>query len=207
MGDRVTTTELAGKLNLSKGRISQMVSKGQLAGCYDGDGRARRFDLSKVAEKLSGRLDPGQLMGNGSQTKRALRDIAAGRDEPEPKRPAESSQLTRQDPDRYELARTQKVEEEARRLRRQNAEDAGRFVLASSVEAQVRRQMAKEVAQFETMLRDGARRVADELGVDYLQVRRCLLDVWRAHRGQRSDGLAEEAAAAAMSDDERDADF
>ena len=54
----LNTTELAARLAVSKARVSQYVSEGKLDGCYVGEGRARRFDLDKVATALGRRLHP-----------------------------------------------------------------------------------------------------------------------------------------------------
>ncbi|PKP67930.1 MAG: hypothetical protein CVT83_07585, partial [Alphaproteobacteria bacterium HGW-Alphaproteobacteria-5] len=158
-------------MGLSRARISQYVSEGKLDGCYSGEGRARRFDPGAVAKALGRRLDVAQMLGNGAETKRALATLQErGQDTPAPapkSRQIDGGELVEKDPDRYELARTQKTEEEARKLRRLNAEAEGTFLLASEVERQIARQMAQEIAEFETVLRDGARRVADKLGVDF----------------------------------------
>ncbi|SDE90481.1 hypothetical protein [Limimaricola pyoseonensis] len=200
-------TELATRLSVSKGRVSQYVAEGKLDGCYQGEGRARRFDLGKCAEALGRRLDHGQLMGNGAGTRRALGSIEsdAGKVGQEAG-PSEARQLRDNDPDRYELARTLKAEEEARRLRRQNLEAEGTFVLAAEARRQAARQIGQEIAEIETMLRDGARRVADVTGTDYKQVRQLLMETWRAHRGSRSDALARQARVAPLSGVESEAD-
>lgn len=210
----LTATELAKCLKLSKGRISQLAGSGQLDGCFHGEGRARRFDLVKVAKALGQNLDPGQMMGNGAPTRAALKNIEAGEPgsgadaEGNAKSPAGASTLSRKDPDRYELARIQKAEEEARKLRRGNEEAEGSYVLASQVASEVSRQISREIAGFEsTVIRDGARRVADELGVDFKTVRAIMTEIWRDHRKRQSGEKFEEAQAATMSSDERDADI
>lgn len=205
----LTTTQLAEQLGVSKGRVSQYVKAGQLDGCFEGDGRARRFDLGKAAKALGRNLDAGQMMGNGAATKRTVKALSRGDDVPAP-RPADqrpSDLLDPQDPDRYEMARTAKAEEEARRLRRQNAEAEGQFVLASEAARQTKRIIAQEIAQFETMLRDAARKVADELGVDYRETRQILIATWRQHRGQRSEALSQQAEQAEPTDEETAEDF
>lgn len=202
----LTTTQLAAQLGLSKGRISQYVSSGRLDGCYRGDGRARRFDLDKVSAALRGDLDPGQMMGNGAKTKAALKEIGAGS-----KAPAQSQrrdgELSPKDPDRYELARIQKVEEEARRLRRLNAEADGLYVLASEVESDVAKQIGREIAEFENVLKESARIVADTLGVDFKSVRKILIDEFRAHRKNRSAVLSEAVDDREFTDAEKEADI
>jgi excisionase family DNA binding protein len=202
----VTTTELAEQMGVTKGRVSQWVAAGKLDGCYKGEGRNRRFDLKAAAEALGRRLDSGQMMGNGAQTRQALRAFSAPEREPAAPPPA-GDLLNGADPQRYELARTQKVEEEARRLRRDNQLAEGSLLLATEAARQVRQQIAGEIAQVETMLRAAARRMADEMGVDYREVRAVLTDEWRRHRGDRSEALANAAAVAEPTEAERDADF
>lgn len=202
----LTTTALAKELGVSKGRISQLVSEGKLSGCFRGDGRARRFDLAACAAALNRKLDPGQMMGNGAETRRRLRDLSEQGGESDPQSD-DSRPLKSNDPDRYEMARTLKAEEEARKLRRQNAEAEGEFVLASAAQQQAARMLALEIAQVEVMLRDAARAVADELGVDYLVVRAKLMDQWRAHRGDRAAVLTDRAVQADMSATESEANF
>lgn len=213
----LNTTELAATLGLSKGRISQLVAAGKLDGCYRGDGRARRFDLEKAAAALGHRLDPGQMMGNGAATKRRVKEIASGAPEKAPAKPKARKKspaadtptderdgpLPETDPDRYKLARIDKAEQEARKLRRQNAEAAGQYVLASEVHPQTRRVIAREIAGFESVLREAARQIADELGVDMKSVRQILIGRWRAHREERGDVLSGEAETARLSDAER----
>jgi hypothetical protein len=207
----LSTTDLAKMLQVSTGRVSQYVSEGKLEGCYTGAGRQRRFDLSKCADALGRRLDQGQMLGNGSKTKAAIHTVRSGGDGDEypaaaPKQRADAP-LRPNDPDLYELARTQKVTEEARRARRQNELDEGSFVLASEAARQTARIVAQEIAAFETMLRESARKIADTQGVDYKIVRKILLDTWRSHRTVRSEALAEDAGAAPMTDAEKASDF
>ncbi|WP_190305658.1 hypothetical protein [Roseicitreum antarcticum] len=59
--------------------------------------------------------------------------------------------------------------------------------------------LAQEIAQFETVLRDGARAVADRFGVDYREARALLMDLWRTHRVIRTDRLTEQVASVDMS--------
>lgn len=205
----LTTTALAKELGLSKGRISQLVADGKLDGCYSGDGRARRFDLKACAAQLNRKLDAGQMLGNGASTKRRLADIETGDEEDQAPAPRTRSgeELSPRDPDRYELARIQKVEEEARKLRRANAEAEGTVVLSAAVHRQVTRQIGQEIAEFETVLREAARRIADRLGVDYRTARQIMVETWREHRGARQVVLEDCAASAAKSDEEIEADI
>lgn len=205
----LNATELAQKLGLSKPRISQYVSQGKLDGCFTGEGRSRRFDPAKVARALGRNLDIGQMTGNGLSTRKALRDMAGEEGATPPAEPQASRQrdgaLHPNDPDRLELATITIKEEEARRRRRENAAAEGLWVLAEEVERHTARAIAQEVAQFEAALRDGARAVADELGVDFRAARKLLVDQWRAHRARRAAQLAQQAGEAPMSEAEAEA--
>lgn len=196
----LNATQLAEKLGVSKARVSQYVSQGMLAGCYEGDGRNRRFDLSRVQSALHRNLDPAQMMGNGAQTRRTIKALA----QPEisapaiPPAPQTDTYLSPTDLDRYELARIQSAEEDARRKRRDNQRDEGLWVMAEEAKRQTAKAMSQEVAQFEVLLRDAARAVADQFALDYREVRKVLMDQWREYRGRRSDHLATQADASAM---------
>ena len=205
---QLNTTELAKHLGVTKGRISQLVANGQLEGCYSGDGRQRRFNLKDCAVKLNRKLDPGQMLGNGASTRQRLKEIS--KQEPvanKTSNAANDDDLPKADPDRYELARTQKAEEEARRLRRLNLEAEGTFVLAANVQHETMRILAQELAQIETMLREAARSIADKYNLDFLEVKKNLSDQWREYRSKRSNFLADQAEIATMTKEETAQDF
>ncbi|SMO98971.1 hypothetical protein SAMN06265173_14817 [Thalassovita litoralis] len=205
----LTATQLAEELGLTKGRVSQLVAAGRLDGCFSGDGRGRRFDLQACVSLLGRNLDAGQMLGNGASTKRRLSELQSGAGDTEPAEfvPRSGTELHPKDSDRYELARIQKVEEEARRLRRANAEAEGTVVLASAVRRQVTQQIGQEIAEFETVMREAARQMADRFGVDYRAARQVLVEAWRAHRGTRQAKLSERASTTEMSDAEQEANF
>ena len=202
----LSSSELAKTLGVSPGRVSQYVAAGSLEGCFSGSGRARRFDLDKVAVALGKKLDAGQMMGNGAQTRAVLKVLVAGGPvqelAPLKKVGSGATELDPKDDDRYEMARTQKAEEDVRRLRRINAEAEGRYVLASEVTQTVARLIGQEIAEVETVLRDGARKVADQLGVDFKLVRQILTTAWRDHRGTRVTQLDMQAAQSILTETE-----
>ncbi|MFV0303569.1 MAG: hypothetical protein ACK5IP_22330 [Paracoccus sp. (in: a-proteobacteria)] len=201
----LNTTELADRLSVSKPRVSQWVSEGKLDGCYSGDGRNRRFDLDKVCSALGRSLHPGQMMGNGAATRSALKEAAATGETPSARKMIPDTGLPLNDPDRYELARIQKVEEEARRLRRQNMAEEGAWVLASEVQRQTARILSQEISQVENLLRDTARALADEFGLDFRSVRKVMMDQWRRYRQLRSDSLGARENATGLTDQENEA--
>ena len=63
------------------------------------------------------------------------------------------------------------------------------MVLAAEVHRQTSKRIGREVAEFESMLRTAARRIADEMGVDFKKVRQLLLAEWRAHRSKRASDI------------------
>lgn len=196
----ITASELAKTLGISRQRVHQYVQAGKLDGCFSGDGTLRRFDLAKSAEALGKRLDPGQLMGNGAATKAVLNQIQT-KDSPPAKPLTEtrlnseqgSAPMTGPDPDSYESWRTEKAKEEARRLRRQNAEAEGHYVLASAAAQATARLVAHEISKFQMALDCGSRIAADKLGVDYRVLRIIMRDAVRDHRTERSAALEIEA--------------
>lgn len=212
-------SELAGALGLSKGRISQLVAGGDLEGCYRGVGRDRVFDLEACARALKKNLDPGQMLGNGADTKRRLNELtrasAPGFELPlfpptrssAPAAQAEGGELGANDPDRYELARTATAEQNLRTLLLKNGREEGLYVLSSEVTREVARAIAQEVREVETFIGDAARALADRLGVDFKEARQILREGWRAHRGNRAAVLTEQADAAEMTAAEIEADI
>ncbi len=208
----VSSSELAQRLNLSKGRISQYVSEGKLDGCFSGDGRARRFDPDLVAKALSRGLDKGQMLGNGLTTRRAIRSMQA-EDGAEPALPEQKptakrdGRLDDDDVDQMELVKIATANENLRRLRRDNELSDGNYVLASEVERAVARVVAQEVANFETVLREGARAIADQLGVDFKAARKILIDMNREHRKGRTRALEDQAEGAIHTEAEKAADI
>jgi hypothetical protein len=221
----MTASELARVLNVSRARVGQYVTEGKLNGCFLGEGRARRFDPDKVAAALGRGLHPGQMLGNGAQTRKAIADLATPA--PTTYRPAritpapsigdggEAGQPEGRGDGRgddseaakYETARTAKAEEEVRKLRRQNAEAEGQYVLASEVERAIARLVAQEVAEFEAFLRTAARVEADTLGLDAKVVRSILMQTWRDHRSSRSTALDVQASQADPTDEEKAGDI
>lgn len=207
----MNATQLAQHLGVSKARVSQYVAEGLLAGCYEGEGRNRRFDPDRCRAALRKGLDPGQMLGNGAKTLQTLKasplwsEMRPAHSAP-PKPQVVDGALSPDDLDRYELAKIEIAEQDARRKRRDNLRDEECWILATEVSRQVAKIVGQEVAEFEMVLRDGARAVADQLGVDFKAVRKILIDQWREHRGQRADVLDAHAGEAVMSDEEKEAD-
>lgn len=195
--------ELARHLSLSKGRISQLVGEGRLNGCFSGDGMHRRFDLQKVAEALQVKLDPGQMLGNGADTKKAIRAVLQG--DAAPVQPSlggkpKGEVLQPDDPDQYKMLREAHAAEDLRTKRRNNARDEGLWILAGEVDRNVSRVMAQNLAETEAFVKEVAALVASKMGIDQRQVRQIILDGWREFRTNRAKDLAAAADDADLSD-------
>lgn len=181
----VRASELAELLGVTRARVSQWVAEGRLDGCYFGTGRLRRFDAEQCARALGKALDPGQMLGNGAKTKTALRKLV---DElPARKRFQFATELEQDEGEqaRYEVARTQKAEEEARRLRRQNLEAEGQYVLAVEVQRTRDVMINEERRQLRSVIAEGARQVAEKLGADREKTETILLSAWQTSLGGR----------------------
>lgn len=186
----VTGSELARKLGVTRGRVSQWVAEGKLDGCFKGAGHQRRFDPEAAAAALNRSLDQGQQLGNGAASRAARAALAQGEAKPT------DGLLPIGDEHDYQLHRAAKVREEVRRLARQNALEEGTAVLAAEAARETARALQQEIASVDAWVNDAARRLADELGIDYLQARATLRASWRDHREARAAALRTQAASA-----------
>ena len=197
---QVSASELAAHLDVSKGRVSQWVKEGKLRNTYTGDGKARRFDLDAVRIALGRTLDTAQALGNGRGTLEAIGALpeSTGDDEA----PADDD-LKR----RYDLARTMRLEEQARAARWDNDQRSGTLVLASEVESATLALIGQEIAQVEAFIRRAARALGDQMGLDAKAAQAVMLTIWREYRGDRAAQAALSAGAAKHTADEKAADF
>lgn len=197
----ITTTQLADKMNLSKGRISQLVKQGVFDGCFKGEGRARRFDLAKCLNAYGDKTDIRQGTGNAGKTRAAVEGLQTGmdlegldpRDLPGDQRPTSDSASRR-----LNEARAQKAELEVQKLVRIEREEEGAWVRADEVAQVSKRLMSQELAKFEALLKDMARLVADKNALNFKEVRADMMKVFRDARTARAETLREVAEEAAI---------
>ena len=194
MAFTLNTTTIAERLGYHKSRISQLVANGTLDGCFEGDGRRRRFDLELVTKRLNGEIHPGQAMGNGSEQAARRRDLLDGVPiAPEVEAKSDGS-LPRDDQDRYRLAKLAISEEDLKKRRRENALADGTAVYRREVERNVGKMIGAEVVAFENTLRGMARMIADQFDLDFKSVNSVCKQIARDYRIERSKKLGAIAA-------------
>ena len=199
MTEAVTATELAERMGVDRSRISHLLREGKLEGTYSGEGRERRFDVARVASALNMRLSLGQQTGNGARAAAARAAIADSDRAGGPPDPDQQRRLADHHARAAAIiakAKADRAELEVADLRRRQAAQEGRWVLASEVQREVRAAIGSEIAEFEAALRMAARRIADQTGSDFREVKRILAECWREHRARRAEMLQDEAEAA-----------
>lgn len=207
----ITATQLADEMGLTKGRISQLVKNGVFDGCFQGDGRKRRYDLGACIEAYRGGTDVRQSSGNSAKTHAKLDALSVGgtkqraKQADKSKHPEESTSASANK--RLNEARAQQAEIRARREARQELEAEGLYVLASEVARVTEKLLSNELSQTESLLKDMARLVADKNGLPFKEVRRDMLDLWREHRNGRSDDLSGHAEGAELTEKEIEEDM
>lgn len=189
----VTATELARAIGVTPGRVSQLVKSGRLNGCFEGDGKRRRFDAARVAERLHAVLHAGQQTGEGmaaTSAREAL--LLAARPAPVQ---AEPPQI-KSDAARLTRARADEAEYRASQARRQMQLDEGRYLLAAEVARATTAATRQLLDDIERWLLDQTRARARAAGADPSQAVAEVRAAWRDWRARRSGQCAAAAAAA-----------
>lgn len=185
MLNTVTKGEFAKLVNLSPGRVSQMISEGKLKDCLVGEGREARIDAGKAIEKLKLRRDPGQALGNGA--KATLAPPAAAPSAP----PTESDDISL----KLQRAKLQEAEFRNRKLREEERAREGYYVRAEDVQAETAKLATRLLQLFEGGLTDVATEISSAFKVPQRDVLHLLKKRFRDVRTNVSAELAAEAAA------------
>lgn len=189
MLNTVTKAEFARLVNLSPGRVSQMISEGKISDCLVGTGRDARIDADKAIEKLKLRRDPGQALGNGAKAK--LQAAApAPEAKPEPPAVAESDEISL----KLQRAKLEEAEFRTRKLREEERARAGLYVLAEDVKAETAKLATRLLQLFESGLSDVATDIAAAFKVPQRDVLHLLKKKFRDVRTNVSAEIAQEAA-------------
>lgn len=179
-------------VNLSPGRVSQMISEGKISDCLVGEGRNQRIDADKAIEKLKLRRDPGQAMGNGAKAQLAVPPSAPA--ELIPAAPAAVPSRSDDLSFKLQQAKLEEAEFRNRKLREEERARAGIYVLAEDVKAETARLASRMLQLFESGLMDVATEIASTFKVPQRDVLHLLKTKIRDVRTNVSAELAAEAA-------------
>lgn len=196
MLNTVTKGEFAKLVNLSPGRVSQMISEGKLTDCLVGEGRDARIDAPKAIEKLKLRRDPGQALGNGAKATLVAPATQAFAAAPQ----SESDDISL----KLQRAKLQEAEFRNRKLREEERAREGFYVRAEDVQAETAKLATRLLQLFEGGLTDVATEISSAFKVPQRDVLHLLKKRFRDVRTNVSAELAEEAAALPGTIDEPD---
>ncbi len=199
MLNTVTKGEFARMVNLSPGRVSQMISEGKISDCLVGEGRLQRIDADKAIEKLKLRRDPGQALGNGAKAQLHPAPPAAAY--PVPSAPmGESDEISL----RLQRAKLEEAEFRTRKLREEERARAGLYVLAEDVKAETAKLATRLLQLFEGGLADVATDIASTFKLPQRDVLHLLKKKFRDVRTNVSAEIAQEAASLPLTVEEPD---
>lgn len=150
--------DFAAHIGVSPGRVSQMIAAGIIGpDALKGKGRGARV-IAEIAKRQVGeRRHPGQAMGNG-----LLTDIGLGEEEQiAPAAPAETPNLTKDDPAKQILV--ERLEQERRKNRMATIDDAkqlGLLVPVDDMQRAIGKALSDQLAIFTGMAPDIANAIA-----------------------------------------------
>ncbi|MFN3250074.1 hypothetical protein [Roseibium album] len=185
-------------INVSPGRVSQYISEGKLSGpALEGQGRSAKIRVAEAQAQLKQKLDIGQLMGNGLDTRL---DGAAQATQTAQAAPVSATPALPSDPDYVPTIEDQLKQEkllQAKIASRKAFEDEnarrGRFTETELVQAEMVRLASKLLQTFEGALPDLANAVAAQSKVPSRDVLHVLRKEFRNVRKRAAKVAAEEA--------------
>lgn len=187
--ETLSKSEFSRHCGVSPARVSQWIKEGKIDGdALVGEGRSARINVLLAEQQLTERLDPNQKLGiNG------LRSGALTSDQPaaEESNPAPAVTAT----DRIAEEKRRQAEMTTRRMAREDALAAGRYVRAADHKAAVGEALQRLMQTIEGGLTDMAMAVAADCGVDRRQVDRSLRKAFRDVRARASASFRDEADA------------
>lgn len=189
MLNTVTKGDFARLVNLSPGRVSQLISEGKISDCLVGEGRNQRIDAGKAIEKLKLRRDPGQALGNGAKTTLQPASPAVVL-QPETPAVTEADDISL----KLQRAKLEEAEFRNRKLREEERARAGIYVLAEDVKAETAQLASRLLQLFENGLMDLATELASTFKLPQRDVLHLLKTKIRDVRTNVSAEIAAEAA-------------
>ncbi len=174
-----TKAEFAAMINVTRGRVSQMLASRQIDGdALIGEGRNARINVAVALAQLDARLDIGQRLGaNG----KANLGGAASLD------PTDSA---------IKAERLRQLQHVNAKAEAEAGERSGKYVLAASARQDLGAMAARMVAAFEGCLPSFADAIAAGTSMPQRDALHMLRQVWRDARARLAGVAAEEAAAA-----------
>lgn len=187
MFSTVSKAEFARMVNLSAGRVSQMISEGKLSDCLDGEGRNARIHVEKAIEKLKLRRDPAQALGNGAKANLVT---PAAVPAPAAAPPTESDDISL----KLQRAKLAEAEFRNRKLREEEKAREGIYVKAEDVQAETAKLATSLLQLFEGGLTEVATEISGAFKVPQRDVLHLLKKRFRDVRTNVSAQIAAEAA-------------
>lgn len=179
MSETASKSEFARLINLSPGRVTQMVREGKLNDCLVGQGPKARIIVDKAIEKLKLRRDVGQALGNGSKAKLAGTE------------PSEVDDIEL----KIKRAKLEEAEVRNRRLREDELVRRGVLVRADDVSAETIRTVSTIVSSFESEMAAVAHEMAARFKVPERDLAHMLRKQMRSVRSAVAQKLRVEAEA------------
>ncbi len=180
-GDVVSKARFAELAGVGKSAVSNWIADGKLSGdALVGAGRGAMINVTVARQQLGRTLDPSQRLAQAT---------VAGR------RGTEAAQAAEDESARYQRARADLAEVEARRALQREQAEAGMYLLTADAKASWSRELAGLLQAIELWLPRVAEQLAGETGADHRRLTVGLRRAWRSFRAERSE-IATSAMAA-----------
>jgi hypothetical protein len=181
----ISKSEFARRRNFSPQRVSQLLASGKISGkAIVGEGRSAKIVEEIAVEQLARRLDTGQRVGNGVETKLAAPDDDADNER--------SSELA----DRLLRAKTRTAEIAVQRREEEELLRRGIFTLTTDARAGLSRGFGELLTAFESALPEIANTAAAAAagGASSREIVIAIKTKWMEIRGRLASTYAARAA-------------
>lgn len=189
----VTKSQLAQILEVSPGRVSQYIKEGKLNGCLVGEGRSAKIDVAKAMVALNQKIDPGQRLGNGLNTKI---EVPASGTTVVPDSAQEPANAAPTGPTIEDRLKHEKLMTAQRANRRQAEDDAlrrGQLVPAADARRELQANSTRMMQTFEGMISDMATELSAKFSLPQRDILHAMKQSFTAQR-RRAAARAQEQA-------------
>ncbi len=178
----VSKARFAALEGVGKSAVSNWIAEGKLNGdALVGAGRGAMINVAVARQQLGRSLDPSQRLAQVTVSGRASGEFAASAE-------GESA--------RYQRARADMAEIDARRARQREQADAGLYLLTADARAAWTRELAGLIQAIELWLPRAAEQLAGATGASHRELTVVLRRAWRDFRQDRAEVAAHAAAEA-----------